>query len=159
MGCLVIAPGIAQDKGEITLTVVKYDGLKDAVVKEHGKVVLVDFWGLGCIPCMQAFPHLVELHHKYAKQGLVVITVALDDIHSKDTPDIQKKIVAFLNKSKAVFRNLVLDEPVEFWQEKLRFNVIPNQYLFDRQGKWAQFDGNIDHEAVEKQIVKLLQEK
>jgi len=37
--------------------------------------------------------------------------------------------------------------------------VIPNQYLFDRQGKWAQFDGNIDHEAVEKQIVKLLREK
>jgi len=43
MGCLVIAPGISQDKGEITLTVVKYDGLKEAVVKEHGKVVLVDF--------------------------------------------------------------------------------------------------------------------
>jgi len=37
------APG--QDKGEVKLDVVKYDGLKNAVLKHRGKVVLVDLWG------------------------------------------------------------------------------------------------------------------
>ena len=35
----------AQEKKEIKLEVVKYDVLRDAVAKERGKVVLVDFWG------------------------------------------------------------------------------------------------------------------
>ncbi len=37
--------GTAQEKGEIKIDVVKYDGLKDAVLRNRGKVVLVDFWG------------------------------------------------------------------------------------------------------------------
>ena len=42
---LMCAPGSAQEKGEIKLEIVKYDGLKDAVLRNRGKVVLVDFWG------------------------------------------------------------------------------------------------------------------
>ena len=38
-------PGAAQDKSDIKLEVVKYDGLKDAVLRNRGKVVLIDFWG------------------------------------------------------------------------------------------------------------------
>jgi hypothetical protein len=38
--------GSGQEKvGPIELKVVKYDGLKEAVLKNRGKVVLVDFWG------------------------------------------------------------------------------------------------------------------
>ena len=38
------AIAIPQEKGDITLQVVKYDGLKQAVLQNRGKVVLVDFW-------------------------------------------------------------------------------------------------------------------
>lgn len=45
---LSVQPGHSQNNAdEVTLKVVKYDGLKDAVLKQRGKVVLVDFWGLG----------------------------------------------------------------------------------------------------------------
>ena len=37
--------GTAQEKSEIKIDVVKYDGLKDAVLRNRGKVVVVDFWG------------------------------------------------------------------------------------------------------------------
>jgi len=40
-----------------------------------GKVVLLDFWGLWCGPCRKAMPKLVELHEKYARDGLVVIAM------------------------------------------------------------------------------------
>jgi hypothetical protein len=42
---LATLPGAAQDKSEIKLEVVKYDGLKDAVLRNRGKVLLIDFWG------------------------------------------------------------------------------------------------------------------
>src|SRR5271155_1140467 len=51
----------------------------DAVLKENeGKVVLVDFWAFFCPPCKAGLPHLVEMNHKWADRGLVVITVNLD---------------------------------------------------------------------------------
>jgi len=40
-----------------------------------GKVVLLDFWGLWCGPCIQKFPELVRLHAKYSKDGLVIIGI------------------------------------------------------------------------------------
>lgn len=42
---LTTLPGAAQDKSEVKLEVVKYDGLKDAVLRNRGKVLLIDFWG------------------------------------------------------------------------------------------------------------------
>ncbi|GEM_PF-6895081 len=38
-------PGNAQEKAEVKLDIVKYDGLKDAVLRNRGKVILIDFWG------------------------------------------------------------------------------------------------------------------
>jgi hypothetical protein len=42
---LASLPGAAQEKSDIKLEVVKYDGLKDAVLRNRGKVLLIDFWG------------------------------------------------------------------------------------------------------------------
>lgn len=36
---------LAQSEDQITLRAVKYDGLKETILKQRGKVVLVDFWG------------------------------------------------------------------------------------------------------------------
>ena len=41
----------------------------------RGKVVLLDFWGYWCAPCVRKMPKLIELHNKYAKKGLVVVGV------------------------------------------------------------------------------------
>ncbi|MCS7045830.1 MAG: hypothetical protein NZO58_05695 [Gemmataceae bacterium] len=45
-GLLTIAtPGQVQPADEVKLDVVKYEALKEAVLRQRGKVVLVDFWG------------------------------------------------------------------------------------------------------------------
>src|SRR5262245_7502682 len=41
----------------------------------RSKVVIVDFWAFDCEPCIEAMPHIKELHDKYAADGLVVIGV------------------------------------------------------------------------------------
>lgn len=39
----------------------------------RGRVVVLDFWATWCGPCVASIPHLIELHNKYADQGLVII--------------------------------------------------------------------------------------
>ena len=43
-----------------------------------GKVIVLDFWGYWCNPCVAHMPWLFRLHDQYAKDGLVVIGVHLD---------------------------------------------------------------------------------
>ena len=106
-------------------------------------------------------PHLVEMHDKYGKQGFTIITVCLDDL--TDLPEAKDNAPKILkSKGLASATNLLLDEPAELWQEKLRFIASPCLYVFSRHGKWTQFKSDkdpVDHEAVEKLVVELLREK
>ncbi len=43
--------------------------------KLRGKVVLLDFWGYWCGPCVQSMPKLMELHDQYNEDGLEIIAV------------------------------------------------------------------------------------
>jgi TonB family protein len=44
----------------------------------HGKVVVLDFWGTWCPPCVQAVPWLRDLQKKHAKDPLVLIGISSD---------------------------------------------------------------------------------
>jgi thiol-disulfide isomerase/thioredoxin len=45
----------------------------------RGHVVLLDYWATWCGPCRMATPTLESLHRKYAKQGLRVVGISVDD--------------------------------------------------------------------------------
>ncbi len=45
----------------------------------RGSVVILDFWATWCPPCRESIPFLAELHRKYAKQGLQVIGMSVDE--------------------------------------------------------------------------------
>ncbi len=44
----------------------------------RGKVVVLDFWGWWCGPCVQRMPELFDLHDKYKDNGVVFVGVHLD---------------------------------------------------------------------------------
>jgi thiol-disulfide isomerase/thioredoxin len=153
------APARGQDK-KVEVTVVSYAGLKEAVLKQRGSVVVVDFWADFCVPCKQNMPHLVELYNKHAKDGLAVITVSIDDV--KKDPAVKGKLEKFLTARNATFtRNLLLDVPAEFWQKKtLRFESVPTVFVFDRRGRWELFtDDRFDPEVIDRRVAELLKEK
>jgi thiol-disulfide isomerase/thioredoxin len=45
----------------------------------RGKVVLVDFWGTFCSPCVEEMPVLVRLAREYEPKGLAFVAPSLDD--------------------------------------------------------------------------------
>lgn len=57
---------------------------------KKGGLVLLDFWGSWCIPCIQEMPLLKELHEKYGKKGLVIIGISLDKDREKWQNSLKK---------------------------------------------------------------------
>lgn len=51
-----------------------------------GKVILLDFWATWCGPCKIEIPWFIEFQNKYAKNGLQVIGISIDDPLDKLKP-------------------------------------------------------------------------
>ncbi len=46
--------------------------------QKRGKLTLIDFWSTGCLPCIQALPHLRMLKDRYGSMGLDVVGIAAE---------------------------------------------------------------------------------
>jgi len=49
------------------------NGPEPAAAELEGKVRVIEAWAYWCGPCVQAAPHVVELHHKYHDRGVVFL--------------------------------------------------------------------------------------
>lgn len=61
------------------LTLKDLNGNDVSLSDYKGKVVLVNFWATWCEPCRTEIPWLIDLQHKYADKGFVILGIALDD--------------------------------------------------------------------------------
>jgi len=91
----------------------------------RGTVVLLNFWGTWCGPCLQEIPHLVRLSHKLKTKGLEVVGIALDSGH----PDDIRAFMAELGMNYTVWQG-------DLALVKQRFQVMgfPTSLLIDRMG-------------------------
>ena len=135
---------------------------KNGLVNKKVKFTIVDAWSTTCGPCKENFPHVVEMHRKYASKGLAVISLSLDDPSDKAAVDEAEK---FLKAKKAAFTNVLLDENFGDGFEKLNVNAIPAVFVFGPDGKevkrFTMDDPNnqFTYEEVEKAVVALLDGK
>jgi thiol-disulfide isomerase/thioredoxin len=126
------------------------------------KFTIVDAWSTTCGPCKENFPHLVEMHRKYAKRGLGVISLSLDDPSDKAAVAEAEK---FLKAKKAAFTNVLLDENFGDGFEKLNINAIPAVFVYGPDGKelkrFTMDDpkNQFTYDEVEKAIIALLDSK
>ncbi len=122
----------------------------------RGKVVLLDYWATWCGPCQMATPTLESLHKQFAKKGLVVVGLSVDDQRSVGV------VKPFMKHFGMTY--LVSASPVANNKAQYAYNVhgIPSQFLIDKKGivRWSQ-SGYSDNEAQELPplIKKLLAEK
>jgi thiol-disulfide isomerase/thioredoxin len=101
------------------------------------------------VPCKKEFPHLVQMQQKFSNRGFVVVSVHLNGV--------EKTAQSFLQKVKADFTNLILDEPEQVWMARLETGAVPTLFLFNKQNRIAQkFIDIEDQAAFEKEISELL---
>ena len=147
--------------GTIKLESLKWSQFKERLASNKpAKYTLVDAWATTCGPCKENFPHLVEMHQKYASKGLAVISLSLDDpTDAKAVAEAEK----FLKEKKAVFTNVLLDENYGDGFEKLNINTIPAVFIFGPDGKemkrFTMDDPNnqFTYDEVEKEVIALLE--
>lgn len=140
----------------IELVPVSAAGLDAALADLKGKVVLLDVWFLGCKPCVKKFPTFVELHNRYAADGLVCVSVNRMSTELAEQP----KVLAFLQAKQARFPNYILKdspEQLEGWIDtRVGTQVTPAYLLLDREGKKVPLDldaTSADVEAIVRQLL------
>jgi len=57
----------------------RFGGGSVALSSLRGKVVLLDFWGTFCGPCVEEMPVLVKLAKEYESRGVTFLAPSLDD--------------------------------------------------------------------------------
>lgn len=131
-------------------------GLVEAIAREKGRVVLVNFWATWCVPCREEFPRLSRLQVRHRGAGLSVLGVSTD--FQKEKPAVEK----FLGEQKPSFPNYrkksggddqkFIEAVDSSWGGELPFSV-----LYDRSGRKVRvFSGELEIAAVEKEIENLL---
>lgn len=53
----------------------------------RGKVVMLDFWGTKCVPCLQSFPELAEMQTHFEGKDVVILGVTSLQGYFIDTPN------------------------------------------------------------------------
>ncbi len=124
------------------------DGRTVTLADLKGKVVMVDFWATWCEPCQIMIPWLIEMHNRYASQGLEIVGVAMDDD--------QKDVRPFVDKAKMNYPILYGNDNIaDSWGGVFG---LPTSFLIDRDGKIrATHQGLVGKDVLEKDIKGLLQ--
>jgi thiol-disulfide isomerase/thioredoxin len=133
----------------------------------RGKVVIIEFWSMGCPPCKQMAPHLDQLYRKYKGKGLEIISFALST----------RGLQAFVSGEKLTYpiptsdiQGYIFDQNGKPWLKggepglcgltgisyQGSFRGIPHAFLVDRKGilRWQGHPG-----AMDTTLKKLLKEK
>ena len=106
----------------------------------HGKVVLLDFWGTWCPPCVASLPGLRDLNKKYGKDAsFVMISVSSDGD--------EEKWKAFVAKEKMVWPQF-LDRDRKI-QRTFGVRAFPTYILLDHEGviKYRTVGMSLEKEA------------
>jgi thiol-disulfide isomerase/thioredoxin len=116
-----------------------------------GRVVVVDMWATWCAPCIERFPHMVELYHRYKGRGVEFVSISVDDREDRAAVERARR---FVNQQRATFRNYLMDENIMQSFEKLGIQGIPVVFLYDRAGR-QRYNLNGDdpnHQATLKDV-------
>jgi peroxiredoxin len=127
-------------------TLKTFGGSAVSLDQYRGKVVLLDFWGTFCIPCINALPELQSLHAKNAARGFTILGVTVDD---------RKAMVEKAVTRAKVTYPIVQATPAVWGAYKV--NSLPSLVLVGRDGRIVKrFGGEADRAAMLAEIERAI---
>jgi peroxiredoxin len=115
----------------------------------RGKVILLDFWATWCLPCKTEIPWFIDFQNRFAKDGLEVIGVSVDDPRDALVPYARA-----MNMNYTVLQGRGNDKMLDAYGP---ITSVPRTVLISRDGKVCTiFEGTKSKEAIERSIKALL---
>jgi thiol-disulfide isomerase/thioredoxin len=114
-----------QPAPDLSGRIVSKDGAVVKLVELRGKVVIVDFWGVWCEPCINMMPLLTDLEEKYRENGLCVVGV-----HSQKGAE---EVNAYLRSHPKEWPNIIDSDGA--LAEAYRVKTWPSLYIIDKEGR------------------------
>jgi len=118
--------------------------LTEAHVK--GKIVIMDFWFIGCQPCMDAIPHLINLRKKYPSSKVEIIGV--------DASDTNITGIRKLVQDKGI-NYTILMSPKEIIAT-YAVHVFPTIYIMDQSGVIIDSEMGYNEKDFEKRVSDII---
>jgi thiol-disulfide isomerase/thioredoxin len=97
----------------------------------RGKVVVVYFWAVWCVPCKAETKRLTELYQKYHKDGLEILAVSLDE---------REELVPKFVKVKKIEWPQWVGESARRFAAEWGVDSLPVELVIDRRGRLRQAD-------------------
>ena len=124
-------------------------GLTDLLVKNKGKVIMLNFFATWCPPCQVEVPDLVAVNKKFAGKDVLIISLSVDED--------EKVVVPFMKK-------MNMDYPVYMAGRDItkafQVSSIPHNVFYAKDGQRVISEPGIaDTEMMEMVFNKLLEQK
>ena len=124
------------------------DGRKVKLSDFRGQAVLLNFWATWCPPCKIEMPWLENMQKQYARDGLVVLGVAMDDTESA-------KIAQFAHEAGVNYPVLLGTDQVS--DDYGDVHSLPTTFYIDRKGTIvAKAVGLLGPKEIEDDVKKAL---
>jgi len=95
-------------------------------------IVLLDFWSIYCVSCVQEMPSLVDLYEKYKDKGFIVYGVDLDSF----SPSRVKRFIDGLNFK--IPYPVIIDRKRQI-ATTYRIGMLPTTIIIDKDGRVRMF--------------------
>jgi glutathione peroxidase-family protein len=139
---------------ELEFECILLNGEKLNVKDLRGKIVLVNFWGTTCGPCLREFPQMKKLYEKYKPKGYEMIAYSCGD-------DMET-LKAFAEKTKYpwLFSSNVLSKEkgnLKNYSDFYGIRSVPTTFILDREGIVRFMMVGSNDELLTKEIDKMFE--
>jgi thiol-disulfide isomerase/thioredoxin len=128
----------------------------------RGQVILLEFWATWCRPCLEMFPRLRDLHHRFAARGLSIMALTRYAPAPRDADPTEAHAT-----ERELIQSVIADRGLEFrvgiapdgrLQSRYGAHGVPTLVLIDRAGRVQSIASGGDDAALDAEIEQLLHE-
>ena len=146
LACLCLL--MPRNAGAQDITHLDMDGLRTLLAQNRGSVVMLNFFATWCPPCRAEIAEISRIYPEYAKKGLVLVGLSVDEDKAKVPPFVQKQKMSW-----PVY-TVGADIAVAYGVRS-----IPHNAIYGRDGKLLLSEAGVaDEQGMRELFDKLLKE-